>query len=287
MENEIIRRYFNNTATQEERQLVNQWLSDSASREAVLAVIEELWKEAGAEGMEPPAFEAVWKNALAQEKKETGKLVGMRGRRWLWAGTAAACVLFLVVGVGIGYSLNRRTAADTKLSANIAGNAGRSVVMLSNGTEVVLNGSSRLLLDECDQDQVHQTVYLEGEASFTLGEKSQPLIIKTKDIVATAKGSQLKISASPTDSVVKVSVKKGKAEVKPNNEQFGPFMKLRFQKRTDSSNIATNAEDKPKILPLTKLRPVVVKEKEEMTFNKNNGATDIGLDTIDSTLNRF
>ena len=67
MENEIIRRYFNNTATQEERQLVNQWLSDSASREAVLAVIEELWKEAGAEGMEPPAFEAVLKNALAQE----------------------------------------------------------------------------------------------------------------------------------------------------------------------------------------------------------------------------
>lgn len=280
VEKELIRRYFNNTATPEEQQAVTRWLSDNASREDVLAMIQEEWLEFGAAADTPAPFEKVLSQALNREKKEA-KVVSVR--RWRTLGiTAAACVAFLFAGIGIGYLVSADGAnAMPNLSAVRQGD--RTTITLSDGTEVILTKTSRLLLDE--PTSVHQTVYLEGEASFNVSDENKPLIIKTKDIVTTAKGSNVSISALPSDSLVKVSVNKGKAEVKPNTEKFYPLTKLRIPEKKDSSNVAAAnpaVDDRPKILPLIKLRPVVVKENEQMTFNRHSGDTNIGLASSDS-----
>lgn len=280
MEKELIRRYFNNTATPEEQLVVTRWLSDNASREDVLAMIQTEWLEFGDAADTPPPFEKVFAESNRREQQEA-KVVSMR--KWkAYRVTAAACVGFLIAGIGIGFLVSSdKAAAMPGLSAVRQGD--RTTITLGDGTEVILSKTSRLLLDE--SSAVHQTVYLEGEASFNVSNENKPLIIKTKDIVTTARGSRVSISALPSDSLVKVSVNKGKAEVKPNTEKFYPLIKLRPPKKRDSTSIAaanSAAEDRPKILPLIKLRPVVVKENEQMTFNRHSGDTNIGIASSDS-----
>lgn len=293
VEKELIKRYFNNTASPEEEQLVSRWLINRSLKDEVLSTIEALWEEQSPdESAAPPPFHTIFEQAMAREK-EAGKLIRMRSRRRFRVVTAAACVAFLFAGIGIGYYLNRDSGETTgqneiRQLTTSTGEHDRMVVMLSNGTEVVLNAASRLMFDE-EENNVTQTVYLEGEASFDLREANKPLIIKTKDLITTTRGAQLNISAPAADSMVRVTVKKGRAEVKPNTGKFAPMLRLHYPGNKDSlvkdGVIAVQEnERKPGVMPLVKLRPaVIIREKEQMTFNRNNGFTDIGINTEDST----
>lgn len=283
MDKELIRRYFNDAITPEEERLVTRWLSDPSLKEDVFVLIDELWREEKGEQLPVPLFEDVLKQAMVRDQ-QAAKVVMLQRNRKVWAIAAAACVAFLVAGIGIGYNLNRKKVIEVSPATPVihytvypAPVNERAVVMLSNGTEVRLKEKARLVVDDANSAQ--QTVYLEGEASFKLHEGNKTVVIKTKDLVTTARASELKISASPADSLVVVSVDKGEAEVKSNTETFFPLVKLKIPAKKDSSAIALNEPKEegsaPKILPLMKLRPIVVKEKGEVTFNKNNGLTDL------------
>ena len=159
------------------------------------------------------------------------------------------------------------------------GKGERAELRLSDGSVVLLEEQTTLFFPR--QMESSPVVYLQGEASFKMADEARPLTIKTKEIITKARASNLNISAIPSDSIVRVTVTEGKAEVSSNQEVF-PMLNLRFPAK-DSANRAVDTTKK--VIPLIKLRPVTVKNNESIVFNKNSGTADISTSVESETKN--
>lgn len=287
MEKDLLKRYFENTASSEEIQKVNSWLADTTKRPEILAWIESYWKEERRETAPVPAFEEMFGKALAAEKQDS-KIIALRKSRRIWTYAAAASLVFFATGIWMGNYMKKRSvqaqaAGKWVLSSAQTGKGQRTQLLLSDGSEVYLNAESELMFPS--EVTLHPVVYLKGEAYFKLKDTSRSLVIKTKEIVARAKGGQINVSAFPSDSTVTVSVEKGKAEIDRNRETW-PLTKLRPAKKMDSASAVIHEMKDGDPHPLVQLRkPVVVRENEQMTFNKNNGSTDVSLHTDEEISN--
>lgn len=263
VDKELLKRYFANNASSEDEAIIRQWLTEPVNQREVLDFIEASWKEGMVEEAQVTSFHELFEKAL-REERERNKVVSLYNRPWVWA---AACALFLVAGTWMGYHLKGKTdAGGWVLSTATTGKGERTRLLLSDGSEVYLNSNTRLTFPR--QLDMQKELYLEGEAYFNIKSAEKPLTIRTKEIVTTAKGSKINISAFPKDSTVTVSVEKGKAEISSGNE-YMPLLKLRFPAK-DSALNGNEANTQPKILPLVKLVPAVVKENQSMVFDKGS-----------------
>jgi hypothetical protein len=268
VEKDLIRRYFENRVSEEEKEQVATWLAGPENQEAVLNYLESAYDgETGSATVAP--FGEMFRQAQRKDVQTT-RVIPLLKRKWVWA-AAAACILFFI-GAGTGYLLQGRKGDDV-LSLNTAfnGPGPYAQLTLSDGSEVYLGSDSRLSFPR--QMDIHPVVYLEGEAYFNVPDQNNAVTVKTKDLVTTAKGSKFNIKAFCKDSVVTVTVEKGKVEVTNNNETF-PLLDLRFPNK-DSVARKDNG-DKPKVIPFTKLLPALtVRENEQATYDKNTYTTGI------------
>jgi transmembrane sensor len=275
---DLLTRYFENACTSEEQEQITLWLSDPRHREEVLQLMDDEWAKwlPAEEELDQSSKEAdlpfsvLFRHATASEKKASGS--GGMGSILKITASVAACILFLLAGVWIGYyfhgkvSPNRSGPIHYAMAQTLRGQ--RSRVVLSDGSEVYLNAESRLSFS--DETSAHQVIYLEGEAFFKVpANKEKPLIVKTRYLVTSTKGSQFNISAFPRDSTVTVSVENGKAEISANNEKTFPLLNLRLPGH-DSASKKDSVAAKPAFMPLMALRVLVVKANESVTFDKNN-----------------
>lgn len=284
MNKDLLKRYFENTCTPDEREKVALWLSAPQHREEVLAYMEEEWGhwlpskedlDAAAKEADLP-FSTLFRQATAAEKRGSGKLVSLfagKSRTTKILSGIAASLLFLLAGAWIGYYYHGRSLQGSKAPLYYATaqtlRGQRSKLVLSDGSEVYLNAESRLSFS--NEVSTRPVVYLEGEAFFKVPEKEKPLIIKTRDLVATTKGSQFNISAFPKDSTVTVSVEKGKTEISANSEKTFPLVALRIPHRDSVvRNDTAAATPGSKIMPMLAIRPLVIKANESVTYDKHN-----------------
>lgn len=270
VEKEILKRYLDGTASSEEESVVHAWLADPSKRYEILSWIESYWTEHRMETGPVPTFEEVFGEALKAEKKE-GKVIALHRNRKIWMYAAAACVVFFATGLWIGNLLKEKPENKWLLSKAQTGKGERAQLLLSDGSEVFLSPETELMIHQ--EAAANPVVYLEGEAHFKMKDTSRSLVIKTKELVTTAKGSEINVSAFTKDSTVTVSVEQGNAIVVGNEEKTFPLIKLRPAPKKDTSM--------PAILPMAKIRPakvnVAVNGQELMTFNKNNGNADVSV----------
>lgn len=281
---DLLKRYFENACTSEEREKVAAWLSDPRHREEVLTYMEGEWDHWLPSGEDIDAarkeadlpFSTLFRQATAAEKKNSGKIFPLfvgRSRTIKVLSGVAASLLFLVAGAGIGYYYHGSTRQELKGSLYYATaqtlRGQRSKLVLSDGSEVYLNAESRLSFS--NESTSRPVVYLEGEAFFKVPEKEKPLIVKTRDLVATTKGSQFNITAFPRDSTVTVSVEKGRTEITANNEKTFPLIALRIPHRDSTARKDTAAgKSGPNTMPMLTIRPVVIKANESVTYDRYN-----------------
>lgn len=270
MDKELLKRYFEQKASKEEKTQVENWILNSDGEE-LLAYIE---LEYALESNELPVkpFNEMFDN-IKIKKAAPSRVITLKNK-WVRV-AAAACVLFLLGG-WVGYFFTGNAALheqqewvmDNGWVMNTAKtNYGQyAQLTLSDGSEVYLKGNSKISFPE--KMNLHPVVFLEGEAYFNVQDKTRGLTVKTKDLVTTAKDSKFNISAFSKDSVVTVVVESGKAEVHKNNEFF-PLIKLRFINK-DSQNIGK------KIVPWVKVTPaLIIKKNEKGVYDKITKQTDI------------
>lgn len=284
---DLLKRYFENACTSEDREKVAAWLSDPRHREEVLTYMEGEWDRWQPSGEDLQAamkeadlpFSTLFRQATAAEKKSSGNIFSLfagRSRTVKVLSGVAASLLFLLAGAGIGYYYHGSVRQEPKGNLYYATaqtlRGQRSKLVLSDGSEVYLNAESRLSFSS--EASSRPVVYLEGEAFFKVPDKEKPLIVKTRDLVATTKGSQFNISAFPRDSTVTVSVEKGKTEITANNEKTFPLIALRIPHRDSAARKDTAAGNpSPATMPMLAIRPVVIKANESVTYDKYNKLT--------------
>ena len=143
----IFQRYYEKTATQEETDLLMQWMADPANK-AVLAE----WMREGWEGLAPgeqliPAArsEAMLESILQPERKP----VVHAGRTYrMWPRVAAAAMVLLLLSAGAYLLLHKKTVAviaagnNKVLTNDVLPGGNKAVLTLANGSTIVLDRKS-------------------------------------------------------------------------------------------------------------------------------------------------
>ncbi len=273
MDNDLLRRYFENSISFQEKEIVDQWITDRENEAFLLQFIEKSYLE---EKEETPAatFDKVFEE-IQRRNSHPAKIISLGKRKWLWR-AAAACILFLLSGALIGYFLSghkvHENYGDVWLMNNTSTSSGQyAQLVLDDGSEIYLGENSGISFSS--KTAIHPVVYLEGQAYFNLKNGGKTLTVKTKDLITVANNSKFNITSFKKDSTETVSVEKGKAEISENREVF-PMMKLRFPQKDSVREDSLNKTRK--VIPWTNIKPALkVRENEQVTFDRNTNTTDV------------
>jgi ferric-dicitrate binding protein FerR (iron transport regulator) len=132
-----------------------------------------------------------------------------RVRSWLIAGTAAAFLIVVCIGI-FGRSENDK--AETMLVL-FTRKRSHSNLRFPDGTSVVLNENSRISYN-ADFGKVRREIILEGEAYFDVARNPGiPLIIHAGNVDIKVLGTSFNVKAYPLDKGVETSLIRGMVEV--------------------------------------------------------------------------
>lgn len=211
----LLERYLNDTCTEEERKLVEQWyelLDDDqapdVSSEEAKRRMQLLWPKIKAEVSEP--------EEISMDAPAPAKLIPI----WLrWSGVAAV-IAGLALGAGWWWNQGRSQQNDPvrqKLMATLhhAENltAKADTIYLDDNSMVVLEPHASLYYPD-HFDGPRREVYLEGNAFFSIaGRPGQPFYVFSKKIVTHVLGTSFQIRTDALTDHIEVSVRSGKVAV--------------------------------------------------------------------------
>ena len=156
----------------------------------------------------------------------------------------------------------------------------QSLVELPDGTLVTLNAGSNLHY-ATSYGQGTRDVCLEGEGYFKVVKNAAvPFIVKAKDVVIKALGTEFNVKAYPEENIVQTTLVNGLVTVKQTNVDDAQEITLKpRQTVTYYEHIATvnDVQDEPEAQPANSLPPVQAAEKVtvEKVELKNNIRTEL------------
>lgn len=221
-------KYFTDNCTPKERKEIEQWIQANPSRKRLINELEGIWEQSATD--EEWDVDEGW-DELSKKLSDSGesplRLVESpfeefrridrekkQSRRWSFGIRVAAAVAVLAVFV-LSVVFYMDQAADQQESAALAmqevvtQKGQRSQFKLSDGTQVWLNGDSRMKIPSRFTTNIRE-VYLEGEAFFAVKPNPEkPFIIHAGESLTRVLGTQFNLQAYP-DEAVQIVVKEGK-----------------------------------------------------------------------------
>lgn len=194
----LFHRYFEQTATEQEINELMQWLSEQASEEEILQLMDEAWAEFNSTR---PLFSTEKSNRLLLHTLQSGQEKTVpaeepRPHRISWRRIAVAAAILLLLGAGTwflvdkksGPSPNQQPVAQVRFKNDIRPATDKAVLTLANGSQIILDDAANGNLSSQGGTQV---IKLDGELSYNaVADPNQPVLYNT---ISTAKGKQYKL----------------------------------------------------------------------------------------------
>ncbi len=241
-----------------DRLLREQQLSGQASE-----VIDHLWDSTLVSNPESRPAPELWDRIHHQiSAPGAGRLFRMPLARWI----AAAC-LVAIAGTAAWFVHQERAsganAPDTRTGNQFATQPGsKSKLQLPDGTQVWLNGNSKLSFGNVGFGTQTREVFLSGEAFFDVVRNEKvPFVIHTGIIDITVKGTAFNVKAYPGEKTIETALVRGLIEittrhdpdrkiiVKPNEKITIPTDTAFFTQHTDHNQPAAS----PSVYAITAL----------------------------------
>lgn len=134
---------------------------------------------------------------------------------------ALSTLVVLLAGYCI-FLLNSKTArkAAAEMAEIQTRNGSRSRATLPDGTEVWLNGGSRITYQRDMNTQQKREVFLSGEAFFKVAKDADnPFVVKTSRMAVNVLGTAFNVKAYPNEEQTETSLISGSVEVVPADDQ--------------------------------------------------------------------
>jgi len=216
----LFKKYLDNTCSKQDLEEFWQLMSELSENDFVLQELQEQWQKE--ENAHPPGngeldrvFERVQQKI---DKYETGYSTKVHriGNRSMYLAIAAS--LLLCIALGWWYFSN--TTADKTMPPALAKESPLKVITLPDGTKVTLNHDSHLDYPAAFSDSSRE-VSLIGEAYFDVAHNpAKPFIVHTGAYVTRVLGTAFNIRAYTKDSLVAITVERGKVQVqRQDNKQ--------------------------------------------------------------------
>jgi ferric-dicitrate binding protein FerR (iron transport regulator) len=218
MDKDILYRFFNGTASQDEEMMVREWLEASAENRRALLKERRL-------------FDMLLLNT---SENADGKAVGRRTRIALFLKEAVkvAAVAAIMFAACYGYFLKRGHVGDPAMQT-VSVPAGQRVnILLPDGTNVWLNARSSLTYP-ASFDYGERVMTLNGEAYFEVNrDEKRPFIIQTAQGAVEVLGTHFNVDAYVSEDNFETTLMSGSLQVWLNDDPAGGIQLTPDQKAT-------------------------------------------------------
>ncbi|MDD4191215.1 MAG: FecR domain-containing protein [Mangrovibacterium sp.] len=222
MNKEILTKYLKNRCSEKEFEQLATWIEEETWKKEGMSWGFDHWKmaEPDAKKKDERKYSALLDQIhdqinLAKRSNEGGKLILLtKMARWL---NQAAAVLFVpLLGVVFYLLLNRdvRSGQLTNLTVDslevIAPVGSRTVVQLSDGSEVSLNYGSKIKYPRMFAGD-RREITLSGEGYFQVAHNPEkPFVVKTGKLNIKALGTTFNVQSYPGDAIISTTLVEGK-----------------------------------------------------------------------------
>ena len=213
----VLAKYFDGTASAEEKAQVLEWIGSDPERRAAVAELNAAWAS-NARNLEAPYdADAAWSRVASRAgiaHRVSGPQPARRaGRRWqspTYGAWAAALILAVAIGGWYGFSrlpqLRVTSGQEPQEREYRTARAQRAMVRLSDGTDVTLNAETRLRIPT-NFGAHRRDVYLEGEAYFSVAhDTAAPFVVHTAHGIASDIGTKFNVRAYDDDRLKQLQV---------------------------------------------------------------------------------
>jgi ferric-dicitrate binding protein FerR (iron transport regulator) len=271
---QLLKSYIDNSCTEEERRLVDQWYElldneqTSLSNEDVTEVENRLWRKIQAVTTDGHSTIVPFKN--------------QKNNWWKYAVAASFIGILVLAGSLTFQNKNKRSASPSLVISKIRQGFSEEVnnsdnikkIQLEDGSSVSIYPGSKLAFPK-HFDSAKREVYLEGEAFFTVSKNpSRPFFVYSNQIVTQVLGTSFTVENKK--GKIEIAVKTGRVAVYENGEQINlneveqksngviitPNQKVTYYQQ--ERHFITSIVDQPVPVPAETSEPVVAND-----FNYN------------------
>lgn len=211
MTDELLFRYFSNEASAEEVAQIEQWLDEDPARQSEFDSAHYLFNAMILHSDELSKMTTPGALEKTSRKSKVRRLV------YRYAAAAAAVVIAGLSGVFVEREINyNKMTAQTNVLEVPAGQ--RMSVTLSDGTQVQLNGNSRIVYPVIFSRK-QRNVKLSGEAFFEVKhDERHPFIVETFASKVEVLGTRFNVYADEASEYFSTALVDGKVKVTTNDE---------------------------------------------------------------------
>lgn len=259
---ELIYKYLTGNSTNEETDILLQWLNQNSNNREQFAALKKVFIEteeamSDSSGITEEAYQKFLERVHLKESQEKAGAkvkppVFNRFSRY-----AAILILALTIGT-IAYYIGKNNIKkiNNEFCEIRVPYGGKSNLLLPDKTKIWLNAGSKLRYNK-SFDNNKREVYLEGEAYFNVEKSNSPFIVHTSHLDLQVLGTVFNVKSYPDENNIETTLIEGKVCVKSDKTKkpiyLNPNQKLTFYKKekciettdlTDSiSNTNTIAEE--------------------------------------------
>lgn len=277
---ELIERFFSDTISEEELDLLRQWYCDETKKGEIKNLYWDKWC-ASSDDMDIDVQNQVWQNLqkILEERQpmadKATDISSYRRKIYLWMRYAALFLLPFIGGIFTYYFFIDKGAdvLSMKDMEVIVERGQKAKVSLPDGTSVWMNSDTKLKY-AADFNHKDRIIVLDGEAFFDVAKnKEKPFIVRANDLEVQALGTQFNVKAYSTDNQIVTSLIEGMVEVRDKKESviLNPNEMADFYK-FDNKIVKNRMEDVDFVLAW---------RANELAFNGEN------LEEIATTLERL
>lgn len=222
---EFLKKYLNNSCTDEEFYEFVRWVKNEASNKESKSWSFDEWKlfEPDLKNKDNKKYSLLLdkihhKINLKNQSREVSKIITM-GKITSWLSRAAAVLFIPLLGIifymlsNNNFQINNYTDMTVDSLEIISPIGSRTVVQLSDGTEVNLNFGSKIKYPRNFSGDT-RGITLVGEAYFDVTHNPEcPFVVKTESLKIKALGTKFNVHAYPGDDVIATTLIKGKVVI--------------------------------------------------------------------------
>jgi ferric-dicitrate binding protein FerR (iron transport regulator) len=207
---ELLHKYLQGKATNEEQQFVLSYYNLFQSEPDVLALLTKEKKEE----LKNQIHSTIWQN-ISQHELPQKKVIPIN--RW-FVRVAAAAILLAICSTGILFLHNDQSSKRQTFAGHANKQKENHLIRLPDGSTVIVNADSKLNYPSSFDGLTKREVYLEGQAYFDIKHNSsKPFIVHTGKLATTVLGTAFNVKAFPGDMDITVTVRRGKVKVSDQN----------------------------------------------------------------------
>lgn len=236
----LLHKYIENECTEDELRQLFTWLKSAEKRQDFDEVSKSLWERIDKEMSYPDENRRAKLNEefdlilqLTKQKNSSHKnKINISRRLWIYR---TAAIFILLLSISIGYFVFRKQPEITYEEV-YAGRGEMKEYTLSDGTHVVLNAESRMIIPS-DYNKKNRHIQMIGEGFFEVTPNAaKPFMIKNGSTQVKVLGTSFNVKSYREDDYINVTVSTGKVMVNiPSIDlqlRISPMQHLTIRKST-------------------------------------------------------